>query len=68
MKSNRWQWNYQDTFNWLRNALWFLVPTLLVFLPSLAGLVDPNWKYAVVTLYVLNRITDALRKLYAGPQ
>lgn len=64
--SLQWEWNALDTRAWLLNALWFLTPSLLVLIPSIIDIVPADWKYAVVVLYVLNRIMDALRRWYNG--
>ena len=64
--SLKWQWNEIDTLSWVKNALWVLIPTLLVFLPSLIGIIPVDWKYAALIIYFLNRVTDALKKWQAG--
>lgn len=66
MQSKKWQWNNADTRAALKQALIFLIPTLLVFIPSLIEIIPEGWKYGAVAVYVLNRIVDILRRLYAG--
>lgn len=58
---NRWDW-----IAWGKNALWFLTPTLLVLIPSIIGVIPADWKYAAITIYLLNRIVDLLRRWQSG--
>lgn len=58
--------NYADVVEWLKNALIFLAPTLVVLLPSIVGIIPTEWKYAAVIIYVLNRLTDLIRRFITG--
>lgn len=55
----------QDWERWGENALVFLGPALLVLLASFVQAVPNDWKYGAVALYVLNAVTDWLRKWLA---
>ena len=66
-QSKRWQWNQADTIAFINNALWFLTPTLIVLLPSIAGALPPEWQYTAIAIFLLNRATDFLRRWYNGP-
>jgi hypothetical protein len=64
--SKQFEWNRADTIAWAKNALWFLAPTLLVLLASITEALPPSWKYTAIVIYILNRLTDAIRRYYAG--
>jgi len=66
MASKRFQLNEADLIAWGKNALWFLAPTLLVLIPSIVGVIPTDWKYAAIAIYLLNRVTDMIRRWYAG--
>lgn len=65
-QSKRWDWNSADTKAAVHQALVFLTPTLLVLIPSIVGIIPSEWKYGAVLVYLLNRLVDILRRLYAG--
>lgn len=48
-----------------KQALIFLGPALLVLMASVVEVVPSNWKYGVVVLFMLNRVTDLLRRYLA---
>ena len=48
-----------------KQALIFLGPALLVLMASVVEGVPSNWKYGVVVLFMLNRVTDLLRRYLA---
>ena len=58
--------NYADLVAFLKNALVFLAPTLLVLIPSIIGVLPADWKYSVILIYVLNRATDLIRRFVQG--
>jgi len=58
--------NVADVKNWLRNALIFACPAILVLLASFRNLVPADASWAVVALFVLNLVTDAVRKFVQG--
>lgn len=64
--SEKYELNRIDLIAWFNNALWFLGPTLIVLLPSITGAIPGDWKYAAVTIYVLNRLTDLIRRFLQG--
>jgi|CXWL01.1.fsa_nt_gi hypothetical protein len=55
----------EDLKKWLGNALVFAAPALLVLIASIVQIVPADFKYGVFVLYVLNLLTDLLRK-YVG--
>lgn len=57
--------NSADWQKWGYNALLFLAPALLVLLASVVDVIPSDWKYGAVALYVLNLVTDWLRKWLA---
>ena len=65
-QSKRWTLNKQDLLAWGKNALWFLAPTLVVFIPSLVNLIPSDFKYAAIVIYILNRFVDLLRRYATG--
>lgn len=65
-QSKAFSWNYADTITWVRSAVIFLTPTLLVLIPSLIGLIPADYKYAALVIYVLNRIVKFLELYVSG--
>jgi hypothetical protein len=66
--SKRFQLNELDYKKILNNALIFVAPALLVLLGDLVK-AFPDWfsgSYLVIALWVVNIVTDALRKFIAG--
>lgn len=62
MVSKRFQFKNEDLKKVLHNASVFMVPVALVFLAELVKAVPDNWQYGALALYVLNILTDAVRK------
>lgn len=48
-----------------KQALIFLGPALVVLLASTVEVVPQDWKYGAVVLFLLNRVTDLLRRYLA---
>jgi len=76
-KSKAWRMNQADTKKWLKNMGLFLIPLALVYLGSIQSRVtggDVSIEIFKITpeiagaliLYVLNALTDLLKKLSAG--
>ena len=65
-QSLRFHWNNSDTVAWLKQTLVFLAPFLLALMPVVIEKVPRDWAYGTITLWVLNRLWDALRRFYAG--
>jgi hypothetical protein len=68
--SQRFSLNKQDLVAFLKNAAWFLAPTLLFLLADVIKAV-PTWfadkpMLVVVLMYLLNRLTDLIRRWQAG--
>jgi hypothetical protein len=55
----------EDWLKWGKNALIFAGPALLVLIASVVQAVPADFKYGVVALYILNTLTDLLRKFLA---
>lgn len=66
MQSERFTLNKQDIQSWLKNALIFAGPAILVLLASAVKAVPVDYKYGAIILYVLNFVTDLLRKFLQG--
>ena len=67
-KSLQFSLNRQDLTEWSKNALIFLIPTLLVLAGSIVEIVPQEWKYSAIVLYVLNRVTALLKLYVQGPK
>lgn len=52
----------EDVLKWLKNALIFAGPALIVLIGSATDLVPKEASYGVVLLYALNVATDLFRK------
>lgn len=68
--SKRFTLNKEDFKAFLKNAAWFLAPTLLFMLTDLIKVL-PTWladkpEYVAIAIYILNRITDLLRRYISG--
>lgn len=66
MQSRKFSLNTEDLKRWGHNALVFAGPAILVLLASAMKAVPADWQFAVVVLYVLNVLTDLLKKFLAG--
>lgn len=62
--SGRFSLNKSDLMAWGERTLQTLAPYLIALLPVVIGQVDPQWKYAVVTVWLLQRIYDLMRRWY----
>lgn len=58
--------NKQDWIDWGNRTLQTLAPYLIALIPVVIAQVDPQWQYAVLTVWVLNRVYDLLRRWYQG--
>lgn len=79
MKSNRWQFNIEDYQAWVKNALWFTAPVILIYLVSVLTLItqpehtmrlidfvpSEATKTAIV-VWILNRAVDFFRRYQSG--
>ena len=52
----------QDWQKWAYNASIFFVPVALVFIGELVKIIPQNWQYGALFLYVLNVLTDLIKK------
>lgn len=66
MASERFTLNKEDVKKWLKNALVFLGPAILVLLVSISDALPKDAQWGIVALYVVNLVTDLLRKFLAG--
>jgi len=79
MKSNRWQFNIEDYQAWVKNALWFTAPVILIYLVSVMSVVtEPGHTmkltdFAVsemtktaIVVWILNRAVDFFRRYQSG--
>jgi hypothetical protein len=70
---------HDDFIAWVKNALWFTSPVILIYITSVIGIIQqpehiitladfiPNNLTIIGMVYwVLNRITDYLRRFTAG--
>lgn len=64
-KSGPGELSKQDWKAAAKQALIFLGPALLVLLASTVEIVPVDWKYGALVLFLLNRITDLLRRYLA---
>lgn len=65
-QSAKFSWNSSDTKAFMNQALRVIAPYLVVIIPVLLTQIDDSWAYSAVTIYVLNRIYDALRRYIQG--
>lgn len=64
--SARYTLSQTDLEKWGKNSLIFLGPALLVLLASIVDAIPSDWAYGTAVLFVLNLVTDLLRKFLAG--
>jgi hypothetical protein len=64
--SGRWQWNKADTIAFLKEALKYAAPYLIVIIPVLIGQIPKDYAYASAIIWVLSRIVSALTLWYQG--
>lgn len=79
MKSNKWKFNIEDYQAWVKNALWFTAPVILIYLVSVLTLItqpehtmrlidfvpSEATKTAIV-VWLLNRAVDFFRRYQSG--
>ena len=65
-ESKRFQFNHNDLLAWLKQTKKVWVPYLLALIPVVIQQVPAEWTYAVITVWVLNRIYSFLTLWYAG--
>ena len=58
--------NKSDIESWGKNALIFAGPALVILLGSAAQAIPSDFKYGAIALYLLNIVTDLLRKFLQG--
>lgn len=64
--SQKYTLNKQDLQAWAQRTLQTLAPYLIALIPVVISQVPQDWKYAVITVWVLNRVWDLLRRWYNG--
>ena len=64
--SKRFTLNRADLTAWSQQTLIFLAPYLIALIPVIINQVPKEWEYGVITVWVLNRIWDLLRRFVAG--
>jgi len=77
--SKRFTLNKADMIAWVKNALWFTAPVLLIYFGSVISIfsaqgyvfnikdfIPNNLTVVAMWLWVLNRIVDALRRFVTG--
>jgi hypothetical protein len=64
--SKKFSLNGVDLKKVLKNALVFLAPALIVLAASFQNIVPKDASWAVIALFVLNVVTDTLRKFVSG--
>lgn len=68
LESEKFTLNVNDWKRWAKNALVFAAPALLVLLADFTKSL-PEWftgVWLIIALYVVNTLTDLLRKFLAG--
>lgn len=65
-QSNQWTLNEADYIAWGNRTLQTLAPYLIALIPVVISQVPADWQYAVLTVWILNRVWDLLRRFYAG--
>lgn len=65
-QSKRFTLNKQDLIGWGQQTLTFLAPYLIALIPVFINQIPKDWEYAVITIWILNRIWDLLRRFVAG--
>jgi hypothetical protein len=62
MVSKSFQLINKDWEKWAYNASIFFVPVALVFVGELVKIVPQDWQYGALVLYILNVVTDLIKK------
>ncbi len=66
MTSQRFTLNKQDLQKWGTNALIFAGPALIVLLASIKDIIPKQAEWGVFALFVVDIVTDLIRKFIAG--
>ena len=66
MPSKRFTLNKTDLVAWGHRTLQTLAPYLIALIPVVTAHIDPTWKYAVIAVWLLNRVWDLLRRFVNG--
>lgn len=79
MNNKKWQFNIADYQAWVKNALWFTAPVILIYLVSVMSVVtEPGHTmkladFAVsemtktaIVVWILNRAVDFFRRYQSG--
>ena len=49
-----------------KRAMIFLAPFILAIIPVVIGKLPPDWAYSAVVLFLLNRLTDIIRRYFVS--
>ena len=66
MESKRFTLNRADWLAFLQRTLQTLTPYLVALIPVLISQIPKDWPYAVITVWLLNRVWDLLRRYISG--
>lgn len=66
MLSGSWKLNKSDWIGWGNRTLQTLAPYLVVLIPVVIEKLPRDWAYATITVWVLQRIYDLLRRWYTN--
>ena len=66
MQSSRFSLNKSDLIGFGKRTLQTLAPYLIALIPVVIAHVPPDYKYAVIIVWVLNRVYDLLRRYVSG--
>lgn len=64
-KSDKLHLSKEDLRQAVKEAVIFLGPALLVLIASTMQAIPADWKYGAVVLFLLNRVTDLIRRFLA---
>ncbi len=77
-QSNKWTLNTTDAKKWVKNTIVFLAPLFLMYFASITALIQDGLALSdfkiqplvagAMVLYILNVVTDLLKKLQEGPK
>ena len=66
-QSKRFSLSKADLVGFTQRTLQTLAPYVIALIPVVITNIPPTWKYAVVTVWILNRVWDLLRRFVKGP-
>ena len=66
MPSKRFQLNKADMLAWGHRTLQTLAPYLIALIPVVIAHIPSTWEYGIITVWILNRIWDLLRRYVNG--